>query len=113
MPDLRAITPCDITSLTPDGVHKQGDGCDPKVLERAGIARTQVVIAATGDDEDNLIISEIAHQVFGVPYVLARVNRPENRWLFTPQRGVDAAFCPALALADLIKQGIDNKAAKI
>ena len=73
----------------------------------------QVVIAATGDDEDNLIVSGLAHQAFGVPHVLARVNRPENRWLLTPQLGVGAAFCLALVLVDLVKQGIDNKAAKI
>lgn len=42
-------------------MYKQGDGSDPKVLERAGITRMQVVIAATGDDEDNLIVPELAH----------------------------------------------------
>ena len=91
----------------------QGDGCDPKVLERAGIARAQVIIAATGDDEDNLIISELAHRVFGVPYVLARVNRPENQWLFTPQRGVDTVICPVLLATDIIKREVDNRATKL
>jgi trk system potassium uptake protein TrkA len=91
----------------------QGDGCDPKVLERVGVARMQVIIAVTGDDEDNLIIAELARHVFGVSYVLTRVNRPENQWLFTSQRGVDTAFCPTSMAADLIKGEIDNKASKI
>jgi trk system potassium uptake protein len=90
----------------------QGDGCDPKVLERAGIARAQVVVTATGDDEDNLIVAELAHRVFGVTCVLARVNRPENQWLFTPQRGVDFAFCPVLIVTELIRHEIDSKMTK-
>ncbi len=88
----------------------QGDGCDPKVLEHAGIARTQAVIALTGDDEDNLIVAELARRVFRVPHVLARVNHPDNEWLFTPQRGVDIAFSPASIVSDLIKREIDHKA---
>ena len=46
-----------------------GDGCDPKVLEQAGIDSAQVIIAATGDDEDNLIIAELAHHIYGVQNV--------------------------------------------
>ena len=91
----------------------QGDGCDPKVLEQAGIARVQVIIAATGDDEDNLIIAELGHHVFGVQCVLTRVNRPENQWLFTAHRGVDTAFCPVTMTADFIKGEIDKQAGKM
>jgi len=90
-----------------------GDGCDPKVLEGAGIARVQAVVTVTGDDEDNLVVAELARRVFDVPLVLARVNRSENGWLFTPQRGVDIALCPACVLAELIKREIDSKAAKL
>jgi trk system potassium uptake protein TrkA len=91
----------------------QGDGCDPKVLERVGIARMQVIIAVTGDDEDNLIIAELARHVFGVSYVMTRVNRPENQWLFTSHRGVDTNFCPVSMAAELIKKEIDRKAKEI
>jgi len=55
-----------------------GDGCDPARLEDAGIARAQVVTAVTGDDEDNLIICQLARDTFGVPRVIARVNNPSN-----------------------------------
>ena len=55
-----------------------GDGCDPARLEDAGIVRAQVVTAVTGDDEDNLIICQLARDTFGVPRVIARVNNPRN-----------------------------------
>jgi trk system potassium uptake protein TrkA len=71
-----------------------------------------VIIAATGDDEDNLIIAELAHHVFEVQYVITRVNRPENQWLFTAHRGVDTAFCPVTMMADFIKTEIDKQTAK-
>jgi len=90
-----------------------GDGCDPKVLERALISNMQVIVAATGDDEDNLIIAELAHHIFNVPCVLTRVNRPENQWLFTAHRGVDTAFCPVATTADFIKAEIDKHTKEI
>ena len=72
----------------------------------------QVIIAATGDDEDNLIIAELAHHIFGVQTVMTRVNRPENQWLFTAHRGVDLAFCPVVMTADFIKAELDKKSPK-
>lgn len=65
-----------------------GDGCDPARLEDAGIARAQVVAAVTGDDEDNLIICQLAQDTFGVPRVIARVNNPSNEVTFK-KLGID------------------------
>jgi trk system potassium uptake protein TrkA len=65
-----------------------GDGCDPARLEDAGIARAQVVTAVTGDDEDNLIICQLARDTFGVPRVIARVNNPRNEITFQ-KLGID------------------------
>src|SRR2546430_11151306 len=57
-----------------------GDATEIYVLERAGIARPPEVVAAlTGDDEDNLIISQLAREKYGVPNVIARVNDPRNQ----------------------------------
>ena len=67
-----------------------GDACEPWVLEEAELKHAEVVVAATGDDEDNLVTSLLAKQEFAVPRVLARVNHPKNEWLFTEQWGVDA-----------------------
>jgi len=66
-----------------------GDGCDPGKLEDGGIARAQVVVAVTGDDEDNLIICQLARDTFGVPRVIARVNNPRNEITFK-KLGIDA-----------------------
>ncbi len=59
-----------------------GDGCDPLRLEDAKIGRAQIVAAVTGDDEDNLIISQLAKEIYKVPRVIARVNNPRNEETF-------------------------------
>ncbi|MBV9865899.1 MAG: NAD-binding protein [Abitibacteriaceae bacterium] len=63
-------------------VVMQGDGCDPLVLKNAGIRRADLVVAATGDDSDNLITCQIAAHVFGRTRIVARVNNPDNEELF-------------------------------
>src|SRR5512134_2772952 len=60
----------------PDVDHMLGDACEPWVLEKADLSTADVVVAATGDDEDNLVTSLLAKQEYGVPRVLARVNYP-------------------------------------
>jgi trk system potassium uptake protein TrkA len=59
-----------------------GDASELWVLERAGIARAEMVIAVTGDDEDNLLICQVAKDKYGVDRVIARVNNPRNRQHF-------------------------------
>ena len=83
-----------------------GDACELWVLEKASIQTTDVVVAATGDDEDNLVISLLAKQEYSVPRVLARVNHPKNEWLFTEQWGVDAAVSPPHILTSLVEEAI-------
>src|SRR6266571_2641093 len=72
-----------------DATVIHGDACEPWVLERAEAARADVVVAATGDDEDNLVISLLAKQEFAVPRVIARVNHTKNEWMFNENWGVD------------------------
>jgi trk system potassium uptake protein TrkA len=83
-----------------------GDACEPWVLEGANLAAADVVVAATGDDEDNLVTSLIAKQEFAVPRVLARVNHPKNEWLFTAQWGVDAAVSPPHILTAMVEEAV-------
>jgi trk/ktr system potassium uptake protein len=83
-----------------------GDACELWVLERAQIQSADVMVAATGDDEDNLVISLLAKQEYSVPRVLARVNHPKNEWLFTEQWGVDAAVSPPHILTSLVEEAI-------
>ena len=83
-----------------------GDACEPYVLEEAKLAQAEVIIAATGDDEDNLVISLLAKQEFAVPRVLARVNHPTNEWMFTEQWGVDVAVSPAHILTAMVDEAV-------
>ncbi|OFW57636.1 MAG: hypothetical protein A2W01_03805 [Candidatus Solincola sediminis] len=59
-----------------------GDGTETRVLEKAGITRSDYVIAVTGDDEDNIIISQLARDKYAVHNVIARVNDPRNQSTF-------------------------------
>jgi trk system potassium uptake protein TrkA len=83
-----------------------GDGCEPWVLDEADLKLADVVVAATGDDEDNLVTSLLAKQEFAVPRVLARVNHPKNEWLFTEQWGVDAAVSPPHILTAMVEEAV-------
>ena len=73
---------------------------------RGGAEDAEVVVAATGDDEDNLVTSLLAKQEFAVPRVLARVNHPKNEWLFTEQWGVDAAVSPPHILTAMVEEAV-------
>lgn len=83
-----------------------GDACAPKVLERARVREADVVVAVTGDDEDNLVISLLSKEEFAVPRVLARVNYPANEWLFDASWGVDLAVSPPHLLTALVEEEV-------
>jgi trk system potassium uptake protein TrkA len=78
-----------------------GDGTEIWVLEKAGIGRADLVVAVTGDDEDNIIISQIARLKYGAPKVVARVNNPFNQPTFDVL-GIDATICAATNMLRLI-----------
>jgi trk system potassium uptake protein TrkA len=78
-----------------------GDGSSPVVLERAGIQNVQVLVAVTGSDETNLVITSLGRFEFNVARVIARINNPKNAWLFTPEMGVDVALNQSELLASL------------
>lgn len=83
-----------------------GDACEPWVLEAARLSTADVMVAVTGDDEDNLVTSLLAKQEFGVPRVLARVNHPKNEWMFTEQWGVDASVSPPHILTAMVEEAV-------
>jgi trk system potassium uptake protein TrkA len=87
----------------------RGDGAEASVLEAAGASRADVVIATTGDDEDNLIVCQVAKQRFDVERVIARVNNPKNELLFK-KLGIDTTVSQTNVLLHLIEQriGIDG-----
>jgi trk system potassium uptake protein TrkA len=81
-----------------------GDACEPALLAHAGALTCDLVVAATGRDEDNLVISLLAKRQFGVGRVAARVNDAENAWLFGPQWGVDVPVPAATPLISLVEE---------
>ena len=83
-----------------------GDACEVNTLYAAGMDSADVVVAATGDDEDNLVISLLAKQEFAVPRVVARVNHPKNRWLFNEAWGVDIAVSAPHLLSALVEEAV-------
>ena len=74
----------DRLSMTLEGAYLVicGDGCDSVYQEDAGIRKTDVFVAATGQDDNNLVSCEIASRIYGVPRCIARVNAPKNQRLF-------------------------------
>jgi trk system potassium uptake protein TrkA len=84
----------------------QADACEVSQLARADLQEADVVAAVTGDDEDNLVISLLAKQEFGVPRVVARVNNPKNEWMFNEMWGVDVAVSTPHLLTGLVQEAV-------
>ena len=86
----------------PTEVIYEGMATDPKVLERAGIQQANVVAACTSSDAENLVVSFLARERYGVNRIIARINNPRNAWLFDEQFHVDVALNQSEILASLI-----------
>lgn len=80
------------------------DACEPWVLEFAGVPGADLVLAVTGDDEDNLVISYLSKFEYDAPKVIGRVNNPRNRWLFTRSWGVDVEVSTPDIIAKVIEE---------
>jgi trk/ktr system potassium uptake protein len=88
-------------------VIMQGDGAEAATLSAAGAARADVVIAVTGEDEDNLVICQMAKEKFHVGRTIARVNNPKNEELFR-RLGIDVTVSQTNVILSLIEQQIPN-----
>jgi len=108
-----------IIDIDPDRVNQGGstnepagvpwllaDACEVTDLARGDVDKADVVAAVTGDDEDNLVISLLAKQEFGVPRVVARVNNPKNEWMFNDMWGVDVAVSTPHLLTALVEEAV-------
>jgi trk system potassium uptake protein TrkA len=84
----------------------QADACEVTSLEEAQLATCDVVIAATGDDKANLVVSLLAKTEFAVGRVVARVKDPRNEWLYTEAWGVDVAVSTPRVLAALVEEAV-------
>jgi trk system potassium uptake protein TrkA len=82
------------------------DACELASLEEAHLQDCTVVVAATGDDKVNLVVSLLAKTEYGVPRVVARVNHPKNEWLFNDSWGVDVAVSTPRLLSALVEEAV-------
>lgn len=87
-----------------DWIH--ADACELQDLERAELQTFDVMIAATGDDKVNLVVSLLATTEFAVNRVVARVNDPRNEWLFNEDWGVDVAVSTPRLMAALVEEAV-------
>ena len=83
-----------------------GDACEVATLEEARLQEYDVVVAATGDDKVNLVVSLLAKTEFGVRRVVARVNHPKNEWLYNESWGVDVAVSTPRMLTALVEEAV-------
>jgi trk system potassium uptake protein len=94
------------TASVPGAEWLLADACELSSLERAQVQSSTVVIAATGDDKVNLVVSLLAKTEYGVPRVVARVNHPKNEWLFSESWGVDVAVSTPRLLSALVEEAV-------
>jgi len=83
-----------------------GDASEPSALEKAGIRGVDVVVAVTGDDEDNIVVCNLSKFEFEVPHVVGRVKNALNTWLYEPDIGIDFAVSVPGTIARLIEEEV-------
>ncbi|WP_328291904.1 TrkA family potassium uptake protein [Kineococcus sp. NBC_00420] len=101
----RSPTAMKITSV-PDAQWLLADACEIASLDEAELADCDVVVAATGDDKANLVVSLLAKTEYGVPRTVARVNNPKNEWLFDEAWGVDVAVSTPRLMTALVEEAV-------
>lgn len=94
-----------ITEEIPGALSICGDGCEMVTLQEAGLGRAHLAVAVTGDDEDNLVVCQIAKRHFGVGRAIARVNNPRNEGIFL-KLGIDGTVSSTPIIEAQIEQQI-------
>ena len=94
-----------VTSV-PDAQWLLADACEISTLEEAGLADCDVVVAASGDDKVNLVVSLLSKTEYGVPRTVARVNNPANEWMFDEAWGVDVAVSTPRLMTALVEEAV-------
>ena len=88
-------------------VVQHGDATELHVLERCGVRRAGLVVAVTGDDEDNIIVCQVARDGYGVERTVARVNDPRNQEAFD-LLGISPTVCATTSIMSLIEHELPN-----
>jgi trk system potassium uptake protein TrkA len=90
----------------PEAEWLLADGCEMDSLQEADLATCDVSVAATGDDKVNLVHALLAKTEFAVPRTVARVNHPDNEWMFDEEWGVDFAVSTPRIMSALIEEAV-------
>jgi len=93
-------------SLVPDATWLLADACEISSLEEARLDQCDVVVAATGDDKANLVVSLLAKTEFAVPRTVARGSNPKNEWMFDESWGVDVAVSTPRLMTALVEEAV-------
>jgi len=96
---------CQKLSQTLNLIIVNGDACEPRFLEEAHIERADVIAAVTGEDEDNLVICQLAKEKFGIKRTVARVNDPANEHTFN-ELGIDVPIDATKIIAKMIEEEV-------
>ncbi len=96
-----------IRHLLPGVNVMAADACEYASLAAADLRSVDVVIAATGDDEDNLVVCWLSKQEFGVPRVISRINNSRNEWLFNESWGVDVSVSTPALITSLVDEAVE------
>jgi len=94
---------CDEIAETLGEIVMRGDGCEAAIHEQAGTGRADLLLAVTGEDEDNLVACQVARHVFNVPRTVARINNPKNEVIFR-ELGIDLTVSATSAIMSHIEQ---------
>jgi trk system potassium uptake protein len=105
--EQNAATAERLKSMLPGVAVMAADACEYASLASADVRSAEVMIAATGDDEDNLVISWLSKQEFGVPRVISRINNARNEWLFNESWGVDVSVSTPALITSLVDEAVE------
>ena len=94
-----------VTSV-PDAQWLLADACEIRSLDEAVVSESDVVVAASGDDKVNLVVSLLSKTEYGVPRTVARVNNPKNEWMFDEAWGVDVAVSTPRLMTALVEEAV-------
>ncbi len=95
---------CDIINEEMGSLCFRGDGCEAATLDEVGTSRADMLVAVTGDDEDNLVACQVAKYKYNVPRTIARIRNPQNEAIFK-KLGVDVT----VSTTDIILEAIEKE----
>ena len=105
-PGVCAGSPAMRVSQVAEAEWMLADACELAALREANVQDMDVVVAATGDDKANLVISFLAKTEFAVPRTVARVNNPRNEWMYDAQWGVDVAVSTPRIMTAMVEEAV-------